>query len=160
MYWRTASGSSWVDGVPYCAMGTLPSVVITSASTARSSGMPATANPVASGGGGRSAPPAVLGAEPGGLATAVGAQRARLYHERPANRVTHHPCAPLGCARAARSSGRGALDHPGQQAPHGPPDEQHEQNDEEQPNHGKGSSVSAGGCGVQVRMGRLHALEG
>ena len=36
--------------VPYSAMGMLPSVVITSASTARSSGMPATAKPVASGG--------------------------------------------------------------------------------------------------------------
>src|ERR671920_640697 len=50
MYCRTASGSSWVDGVPYAAIGMLPSVVITSASTARSSGMPATANPVASAG--------------------------------------------------------------------------------------------------------------
>ena len=50
MYFRTASGSSAVDGVPYSAIGMLPSVVITSASTARVSGMPATAKPVASGG--------------------------------------------------------------------------------------------------------------
>ena len=50
MYWRTASGSSSVDGVAYSAIGMLPSVVMTSASTARSSGMPATANPVAIGG--------------------------------------------------------------------------------------------------------------
>ena len=39
-----------VDGVAYSAMGTLPSVVTTSARTARSSGMPATANAVATGG--------------------------------------------------------------------------------------------------------------
>ena len=49
-YLRTASGSSFVDGVAYSAIGTLPSVVTTSASTARSSGMPATAKPVAIGG--------------------------------------------------------------------------------------------------------------
>ena len=49
-YLRTASGSSFVDGVAYSAIGTLPSVVTTSARTARSSGMPATANPVAIGG--------------------------------------------------------------------------------------------------------------
>ena len=48
MYLRTASGSSAVDGVPYSAIGMLPSVVTTSASTARVSGMPATAKPVAS----------------------------------------------------------------------------------------------------------------
>ena len=40
---------SGVDGVPYSAIGMLPSVVTTSASTARVSGIPATANPVASG---------------------------------------------------------------------------------------------------------------
>src|ERR1700704_1123476 len=50
MYLRTACGSSFVDGVAYSAIGMLPSVVSTSASTARSSGMPATANPVAVGG--------------------------------------------------------------------------------------------------------------
>ena len=50
MYLRTAAGSSSVDGVPYSAMGMLPRVVITSASTARVNGMPATANPVAIGG--------------------------------------------------------------------------------------------------------------
>ena len=50
MYFRTAAGSSSVDGVAYSAIGMLPSVVITSASTARSSGMPATAKPVAVGG--------------------------------------------------------------------------------------------------------------
>ena len=50
MYFRTAAGSSGVDGVPYSAMGMLPSVVTTSASTARSSGIPATAKPVAIGG--------------------------------------------------------------------------------------------------------------
>src|SRR3954447_6021962 len=44
-YLRTASGSSDVDGVAYSAIGILPSVVSTSASTARSSGMPATAKP-------------------------------------------------------------------------------------------------------------------
>ena len=32
-YLRTASGSSFVDGVAYSAIGTLPSVVMTSAST-------------------------------------------------------------------------------------------------------------------------------
>ena len=42
--------SSVVDGVPYSAIGMAPSVVTTSASTARSSGIPATANPVESGG--------------------------------------------------------------------------------------------------------------
>jgi hypothetical protein len=50
MYLRTASGSSAVDGVAYSAIGMLPSVVSTSASTARSSAMPATAKPVAVGG--------------------------------------------------------------------------------------------------------------
>src|SRR6266851_7473475 len=50
MYFRTAAGSSLVDGVAYSAIGMLPSVVSTSASTARSSGMPATAKPVAIGG--------------------------------------------------------------------------------------------------------------
>ena len=35
MYFRMASGSSFVDGVPYSAMGMLPRVVTTSASTAR-----------------------------------------------------------------------------------------------------------------------------
>jgi hypothetical protein len=43
-------GQLFVDGVAYSAIGTLPSVVTTSASTARSSGMPATANAVATGG--------------------------------------------------------------------------------------------------------------
>ena len=50
MYLRTASGSSLVDGVAYSAIGMLPSVVSTSASTGRVSGMPATAKPVAIGG--------------------------------------------------------------------------------------------------------------
>src|SRR5262249_56383117 len=58
MYLRTASGSSLVDGVAYSAIGMLPSVVMTSARTARSSGMPATANPVAIGGWGGAAAPA------------------------------------------------------------------------------------------------------
>ena len=49
-YFRTASGSSDVDGVAYSAIGMLPRVVSTSANTARSSGMPATAKPVAMGG--------------------------------------------------------------------------------------------------------------
>src|SRR6187551_358139 len=35
MYLRTAAGNSAVDGVPYSAIGMLPSVVTTSASTAR-----------------------------------------------------------------------------------------------------------------------------
>ena len=47
MYERIAAGSSAVEGVAYSAIGIPPSVVITSASTARVSGTPATANPVA-----------------------------------------------------------------------------------------------------------------
>jgi hypothetical protein len=49
-YFRTASGSAMVDGVAYSAIGMLPRVVTTSARTARVSGMPATAKPVAVGG--------------------------------------------------------------------------------------------------------------